>query len=51
VGDVEESLLGVERDQNIVAGRIAEIANQVVVVRFERLQDLSAKASEVCLPS
>ena len=43
VGDVEESLLGVERDQNIVAGRIAEIANQVVVVRFERLQDLSAK--------
>ena len=44
VRDIEEGLLGVEGDQNVVAGRIAEIANQVVVVGFERRQDLCAKS-------
>ena len=41
--DIEERLLGVERYENIVTRRVAEIANQVVVVGFERGQDLSAQ--------
>src|SRR5580658_10442974 len=43
VGDIEESLLGVESYENVVAGRIAEITNQVVIIGFERGQDLSSK--------
>ena len=43
VRDIEERLLGVQGYKNVVARRIAEIANQVVIVGFERSQDLSAK--------
>ena len=44
MGDIEEGLLSVERDQgNIVAGGLPRSRNQVVVVGFEGLQDLSAK--------
>ena len=41
--NVKESLLGVERYQNVVARRRAQITSQIVVVRFERGQDLSAE--------
>ena len=37
---IEKCLLGVEGDQNIVARRVAEIASQVVIVGFERGQNL-----------
>ena len=41
--DIEEGLFGVEGDNDIVARRIAKVANQVVVVGFKRRQDLGAK--------
>jgi hypothetical protein len=31
-GNVEERLLGVERDRDVVAGRVSEIAHQVVIL-------------------
>src|ERR1700741_3719652 len=43
MSNVEKGLFGVERDQDVVARRIAEITHQVVVVRFERLKDLGTQ--------
>src|ERR1700722_10916815 len=37
---IEEGLLGVEGYNNVVAGRIAQIASQVVIVGFQCSQDL-----------
>ena len=43
MSNVEKCLLGIERHQDIVPGRIAEITNQVVIVGFERLKNLRAQ--------
>ena len=43
VGDIEESLLGIQSDENVVARRAAKVANQVVIVGFEGGDDLGAK--------
>src|SRR5579871_1402511 len=43
VRDIEESLLGIKRYENIVARRSAEIPDKVVIVRFEGCNDLSAQ--------
>src|SRR5579864_4389840 len=43
VRDVEESLLGIQCHENVVAGRSAEVPDQIVVVRFECGKNLSAK--------
>ena len=43
VGDIEESLLGIQSDEDVIARRAAEIANQVVIVGFEGGDDLGAK--------
>src|SRR5437899_11526528 len=36
MGDVEEGLLGVKRDQDVVAGLSAQVADAIVVVGLER---------------
>src|ERR1700722_302905 len=43
VGDVEEGLLGVEGNENAVAGRISEVASEIVVVGFEGGDNLGAE--------
>src|SRR5215467_3455415 len=35
MGHVEKGLLGIERYQDVVAGRRAEIANEIVVIGFQ----------------
>ena len=43
VGDIEESLLGIQSDEDVIARRAAKIANQVIIVGFEGGDDLGAK--------
>src|ERR1700751_2310478 len=43
VRDVKEGGVGVKRYQNVIAGRRSQIAGEVVIVGFERRQDLPAK--------
>ena len=43
MSNVEEGLFGVERDKDVIAWRVAEITDQVVVVRFERLKNLGTQ--------
>src|ERR1700687_2947674 len=43
MSDVEKCLFGVEGHKNTVAWRVAEIANQVVIIGLEERQDLIAK--------
>src|SRR5579864_2728053 len=43
MSNVEKGLFGVERDQDVIARRIAEITDQVVIVRLERLKDLGTQ--------
>ncbi len=40
---IEERLLGVERDGNVVAGRVAEIADQVVILAVESGEQVAAE--------
>ena len=42
-GHIKESLFRVERHKNVVARGRAQVALQIVVIRFERGQDLSAE--------
>ena len=42
-GNVKESLLGIERDENVIARWRTEITHQIVVVGLQRSQDLSTE--------
>ena len=42
-GDVENRLLGVERDGDVVVGRVAEIAYQVVILGVEGREQVAAE--------
>src|SRR5215469_15200579 len=41
--DIEECLLRIQRHENIVVGRSAEVPDQIVVVRFECCNNLPSK--------
>src|SRR5579864_1739433 len=43
MSNVEKCLFGIEGDEDVIARRIAEITDQVVIVGFERLKDLGTK--------
>ena len=43
VGYIEESLFGIQSDEDVIARRAAKIANQVIIVGFEGGDDLGAK--------
>src|ERR1700733_1379165 len=42
-GHIEKGLFGVERNKNVVARWRAEVAREIVIVRFERGQNLPAE--------